>query len=63
MSYKIVRRFQETGRRYTLGCGLTLEEAQAHCSDPNTSWKTCTKKSGKDRTRKHGMWFDTYEKE
>ena len=64
MSYKIVRMyFRPQGKRRTINRGLTLEEARAHCSDPETSSSTCTKSTGKRRTRMHGPWFDGYESE
>lgn len=62
MSYKIVRIFS-SGSRYTLCRGLTLEEAQNHCNDPETSWRTCSKPTNKRRTRERGEWFDAYSKE
>jgi len=43
--------------------GLTLEEAQAHCRDKETSSTTCTSKAGKARTRRWGPWFDGYQGE
>ena len=61
-TYKIVRFYQERGKR-TVERGLTLEQAQAHCNDPDTSSRTCTSKAGKARTRRHGAWFDGYTKE
>ncbi len=63
MSYKIVRLFFERGRRYTIHRGLTLEEAQEHCKDPETSSSTCTKAINHRRTRNCGPWFDSYSKE
>lgn len=63
MSYKIVRLFSEGYRKYTILRGLTLEEAQAHCSDPETSSSTCTKPVNRRRTRNCGPWFDSYSKE
>lgn len=60
MSYRIVRHFFRSNRKVTVARGLTLEEAQAHCKDPESSSRTCTKKAGKDRTRKWGPWFDGY---
>ena len=59
MTYKIVRLFFN-GRKYTIARGLTLEEAQSHCKDPETSSSTCKKAVNVRRTRTHGMWFDSY---
>lgn len=59
--YKIVRFFRDSKR--VIKRGLTLEQAQEHCQDPQTSSRTCTTKAGKDRTRKQGDWFDGYYKE
>ncbi len=45
--YKIVRFYYDRNRRSrTIKSGLTLEQAQAHCSDP--------------KTRKEGVYFDGY---
>ncbi len=60
--YKIVRMFQK-GRNITIHRNLTLEEAQAHCRDPETSSRHCTKAVGKRRTKLYGPWFDGYSKE
>jgi hypothetical protein len=43
--------------------GLTLEEAQAHCRNPETSSKTCKTAKSKAITRRHGRWFDAYDKQ
>jgi hypothetical protein len=60
--YNIVRMYQRAGiRKRTLARGVTLEEAQRHCSDPETSSSTCTKSAGRRRTRQLGPWFDGYE--
>ena len=64
--YRIVRMYQDPNKRAhgVRGMsGLYLEEAQAHCQDPETSWKTCTTAAGRRRTRQHGPWFDGYEEE
>ena len=59
--YKIVRHYQNgTTPNRTIDTGLTLAEAQAHCKDPETSSRTCTKPTGKARTRRLGPWFDGY---
>ena len=61
MTYKIVRMyFDRNVPRRTIKRGLTLEEAQAHCSDPQTSSSTCTTSEGRRRTRQYGPWFDGY---
>jgi hypothetical protein len=60
MMYEIVRMWQNGARRVLNGLH-TLEEAQAICRNPDTSSQTCTSKSGKDRTRKSGPWFDGYQ--
>ena len=57
--YRIVRFFQHGGSR-VVKRGLTLEQAKAHCNDPETSSKTCTSSVGKARTRLLGPWFDGF---
>lgn len=62
--YKIVRSyFRDSRRQRVINTGLTLEQAQEHCSDPETSSRTCTSAKAKARTRTHGPWFDGYEEE
>jgi hypothetical protein len=61
-TYKIVRYYQDKPKR-TIKSGLTLEQAQAHCNDPETSSITCTSKDGKRRTVLYGAWFDGYDKD
>jgi hypothetical protein len=58
--YNIVRHYFEKGGRRVIDKGLTLDEAQAHCSDIETSSSTCTKPYPRSLTRKHGEWFDGY---
>jgi hypothetical protein len=60
MLYKVVRMYQN-GRRHTVKSGLYLQEAQAHCRDPETSSRTATSAAGRRRTRENGPWFDGYE--
>ena len=60
--YKIVRfYFDRPGMRRTIKTGLTLEEAQAHCSNEETSSETCKGSTNKARTKQRGEWFDGYE--
>lgn len=62
--YKIIRFYSNPSiPNRTVQTGLTLEQAQHHCSDPNSSYKTCTTKTGKSRTKKIGLWFDGYTKQ
>ena len=58
--YKIVRGYFKGGRR-VIERGLTLEEAQTHCRDPETSSKTATSVCARRRTAIMGPWFDGYE--
>ena len=60
MKYKIIRMFAEHST-IVVKKNVTLEEAQKHCSDPETSYASCTTKEGKDRTEKYGPWFDGYD--
>ncbi len=60
--YKIVRMYQRGGKR-VIERGLTLEQAQQHCRDPETSSRTCTKAANKRRTAQRGPWFDGYERD
>jgi hypothetical protein len=60
--YRIVRHFFHKRPRI-IRRGLTLAEAREHCSDPETSSRTAEGQAGRDRTRKHGAWFDGYEEE
>ena len=62
--YRIVRMFAHKPASHRgLPTGLTLEQAQAHCSDLNTSSSTAWKSSAIRRTKQYGPWFDGYEKE
>jgi len=64
MSYKIVRMFfDDDFPTQVIETGLTLEEAQAHCSDPETSSSTCTNDEGLKLTDVCGKWFDGYSEE
>jgi hypothetical protein len=61
-TFEINRHYMD-GRSETIATGLTRKEAQEHCSDPETSSKTCTSAEGIRRTEEHGDWFDGFEQE
>ena len=56
--YNIVRFYIDDRSSRTIKKGLTLEEAQAHCQDPETSSTTASAAKCK---RIGGQWFDVYE--
>lgn len=65
--YKIVRHYlgpvvngSHQSWKRTIATGLTLEQAQDHCKDPETSSSTASSSKAKARTRKYGRWFDGY---
>lgn len=62
-TYNIIRFHQGFSGREVIQEGLTLEEAQEHCSDSETSSKTASSTQATLYTEKHGPWFDGYEKE
>ena len=62
--YKIVRFYKDAyPNKRTIAHGLSLEQAQAWCKDPETSSSTCTKPHNVRRTRRMGPWFDGYTEE
>src|SRR4051794_29755729 len=62
--YKIVRFFQRDDKRpKVIKRRLTLEEAQRHCAEPETSSQTCTSNKRRAYTRLHGPWFDGYQED
>lgn len=62
--YKIVRMYRDDQfKNRTIARGLTLEQAQAHCRDPETSSRTATSAAARRRTRERGPWFDGYERD
>jgi len=64
-TYRIVRGYFHSDRwpREVIATGLTLEEAQEHCRDPQTSSSTATDEDAVRRTEERGPWFDGYEEE
>lgn len=60
--YKIIRiHFRQPST--VIRTGLSLEEAQKHCKDPESSSSTATAKEALEYTRVHGQWFDGYDEE
>lgn len=59
-TYRIVRLFYRSKARRTIARGLTLEQAQAHCRNPETSSSTCIEAVGRRRTARLGPWFDSF---
>ena len=62
-TYRIVRFFQGDHQRRTIVTGLSLEDAQDHCRDEETSSRTATSAAAEIRTEQFGAWFDGYEEE
>ena len=62
--YRVVRYFMASGvRPVVIGENLSLEEAQKHCNNPQTSSKTATGRDARLRTQQFGEWFDGYERQ
>jgi len=63
-TYMIIRFFQDLDRDWELReTGLSLEEAQAWCNDPETSSRTCKDPDLIKLTDEVGPWFDGYQPE
>mgnify|MGYP003650780286 FL=1 len=58
-TYQIIRFFQEADNE-VIDTGLTLEQAQEHCNDPETSSSTATSADAEIVTETWGAWFDGY---
>ena len=56
--YEIVRYYKEGGQK-VVRKNATLEEARAHCNNPETSSAGTSARSRKI-TEEHGEWFDGY---
>jgi hypothetical protein len=59
--YSIIRMYRDRDGSQVIREGLTLEEAQEHCRDPETTSSKCTLPANIRRTEKYGPWFDGYE--
>lgn len=62
-TYKIVRGYFKGHASKTIKTGLTLEEAQAHCRNPETSSSKATSAEAHAHTAIYGPWFDGYEED
>lgn len=63
-TYKIIRGFfSDDYENEVIETDLTLEEAKAHCRDPETSSRTCTNPELVAMTESRGDWFDGFEEE
>ena len=62
-TYRIVRMFRDDHppRRLRGKSGLSLDEARAHCKDPETSSRT--RVAPDPYGGRMGAWFDGYEEE
>lgn len=63
--YKIVRFYRDNAllNGDVRATGLTLEEAKAHCNDPETSSSTATSAEAREHTERYGEWFDGWDAE
>jgi hypothetical protein len=63
-TYKIIRMYQDLAKTTEIiATGLTLQEAQDWCHDPETSSRTATSPEALNRTREYGEWFDGWTEE
>ena len=62
-TYRVVRLHKDSDYRPVVLLGLTQEEAQEHCRNPETSSSTCTGAREKKHTKQWGAWFDAWEEE
>lgn len=60
-TYTITRFFRDPRNpSQVLHRGLSLEEVQEHCSDPESSSSTATSPEAQARTTQFGDWFDGF---
>lgn len=62
-TYKIIRFYKNDLPSEVIAEGLTLEEAQEHCRNRETSSSTCVHPRNVARTFALGPWFDGYDAE
>lgn len=61
-TYSLIRFYQD-GDREVIATGLSLDEAQQVCRDPESASSTCTDAEGTARTAEKGAWFVGYNTE
>jgi hypothetical protein len=63
-TYSIYRKFfnDDIDTEFLVG-GLSLEDARAHCRDPETSSRTCKEPENVARTEEYGPWFECYDED
>lgn len=59
--YRIIRMFERNYRPRVIKRGLTLEEAQAYCADPETASETAKGARARRFTTYYGPWYDGFE--
>ena len=64
-TYRVVRMYfnKPTQPKKVLKRGLTLEEAQKHCKNRETSSSTSSHAATRRAHKQGRMWFDGYEEE
>lgn len=62
-TYKVVRFFRDSDMRRLIKTGLSLEGAQEHCSDSESSSSTAVGVASEIETFLNGPWFDGYSEE
>lgn len=62
-AYMVVRFYAGDRDPEVIATGLTLEEASAHCSDPETSSVSATGEEALRRTAEYGPWFEGFRDE
>lgn len=61
--YRVMILFRDHDRTRTLATGLTEQEAQEMCRQPEGSSKTAVSPTAKARTAKWGPWFYAYDED
>ncbi len=57
-TYKIIRFFRDHDEKWMIKGGLSLDQAQAWCTDKETSSETAVSPAARKLTEDMGPWFD-----